>query len=129
MLGFAIVSSIVSTTFVLAQESSPSEEYLWRDVDGQPLPFQDHETIREALRTAKVVSRKKIPRGIAGVEKVLLDIGGTRFHAAFRSVDVAVVKPQTRGTDKTTVRYRDAFIFESAAYELDRLLEIGRKRP
>jgi len=103
--------------------------YRWLDVDGQPLPFQDHAAIREALRSATVISREKIGRGVAGAEKLVLSSGGTRFHAAFRTIDVTKRPPPTGGTTKPTMKYRDAAIFEAAAYELSELLGIGRVPP
>jgi hypothetical protein len=103
--------------------------YLWLDVNGEPLPFQDHATIREMMRSARVVSREKVERGIAGVEKLVLEHEGIRFHASFRSVDVTVRKAAPRGVGRSTKKYRDAAIFESAAYELSELLGIGRVPP
>jgi len=103
--------------------------YQWLDVDGQPLPFQDHAAILDALRSATVISREKIGRGVAGAEKLVLESGDTRFHAAFRSVDVTKRPPTTGGTAKPTMKYRDAAIFECAAYELSELLGIGRVPP
>lgn len=99
--------------------------YQWLDVDGNPLPFQDHAAIQEALRSATVVSRKKIGRGVAGAEKLVLELGGTRFHAAFRTIDVSVRPPPSGGTTRPTLKYRDAAIFEVAAYELSELLGLG----
>jgi hypothetical protein len=100
--------------------------YQWLDVNGNPLPFQDHAAILEALRSATVISREKIGRGVAGAEKLVLESGATRFHAAFRRVDVTQRPPPTGGTTKPTMKYRDAAIFECAAYELSELLGMGR---
>jgi hypothetical protein len=112
-----------------AEAASPPAVYQWLDVDGNPLPIQDHAAIQEALRSATVVSRKKIGRGVAGAEKLVLELGGTRFHAAFRTVDVAVRPPPSGGTTRPTLKYRDAAIFEVAAYELSELLGLGRVPP
>ena len=98
-------------------------------MNGEPLPFQDHTTIRDWLRSANVISREKVKRGIAGVEKLVLEHEGIRFHAAFRSVDVTVRKAAPRGVERSTKKYRDAAIFESAAYEISELLGIGRVPP
>jgi len=103
--------------------------YQWLDVDGKPLPFQDHAAILEALRSGTVISREKIGRGVAGAEKLVLESGSTRFHAAFRSVDVSTRPPPTGGATKPTMKYRDAAIFEVAAYELSELLGVGRVPP
>lgn len=112
-----------------AEDTPPSATYLWRDVYGAALPFQDIPSILEALRTAEVVSRESIARGVAGAEKVVLVYEGTRFHAAFRSVDVTERSPKLRGPQKATLRYRDAAIFECAAFEISQMLGIGRVPP
>ena len=112
-----------------AQSPTGLDGYLWLDVNDEPLPSQDHATIREMMRSARVVSREKVGRGIAGVEKLVLEHEGIRFHAAFRSVDVTVRKTAPRGVERSTKKYRDAAIFESAAYEISELLGIGRVPP
>ena len=114
-----------------AHAESPTgiDGYIWLDVNDEPLPYQDHATIQEWLRSANVISREKVGRGIAGVEKLVLEYEGIRFHAAFRSVDVTVRKAAPRGVERSTKKYRDAAIFESAAYELSELLGIGRVPP
>lgn len=104
------------------------DAYLWLDVEGRPLPFQDHAAIREALRSGSVISREKIGRGVAGAEKLVLEHSGTRFHAAFRTVDVEVESEQFSGA-KRPKSYRDAAIFEVAAYELSELFGIDRVPP
>ncbi len=114
-----------------AHSESPTgiDGYIWLDVNDEPLPFQDHATIQEWMRSAKVISREKVELGIAGVEKLVLEHEGIRFHAAFRSVDVTVRKAAPRGVERWTKKYRDAAIFESAAYEISELLGIGRVPP
>ena len=130
----AVLGAVVLVAAVLpcagADEAPPAlAAYQWLDVNGNPLPFQDHAAILEALRSATVISREKIGRGVAGAEKLVLESGATRFHAAFRSVDVAQRPPPTGGTTKPTMKYRDAAIFEAAAYELSELLGMGRVPP
>jgi hypothetical protein len=131
----ACVATCSSTAAEMPAAAASSEEhpahaaYQWLDVDGKPLPFQDHAAICEALRTATVISRKKIGRGVGGAEKLVLEHEGTRFHAAFRTVDVTVRPPPSGGTTRPTLKYRDAAIFEVAAYELSELLGLGRVPP
>jgi hypothetical protein len=114
---------------VSAEGPTALAAYQWLDVDGKPLPFQDHAAILEALRTATVVSRKKVGRGVAGAEKLVLESGSTRFHAVFRGIDINKRPPPTGGATKPTMKYRDAAIFECAAYELSELLGVGRVPP
>jgi hypothetical protein len=112
-----------------AQSPTDLDGYVWLDANGDPLPFQDHETIMEVMRSARVVSREKVPRGVAGVEKLGLEHEGIRFHAAFRSVDVTARKTPQGGVRNSRKKYRDAAIFERAAYELSELLGVGRVPP
>jgi len=74
-------------TGALAQEAparSPTtpEASQWLDASGDPLPFQDDEAVREALRSATLVSRE--PSSLPGLERLellLLEADGARFHA------------------------------------------------
>jgi hypothetical protein len=129
LLVAVVALTSASARYAHAQSPTGLDGYVWRDASGEPLPFQDHETIMEVLRTARVISREKVGRGVAGVERLLLAHEGLRFHAAFRSVDVTARKSAPRGIEKPTKKYRDAAIFESAAYELSELLGIGRVPP
>ena len=111
-----------------AEQAAGPAGYVWLDVDGEPLPFQDHDSILEALRTARVVSQQEIGRGVAGARKLVLEIQGVRFHAAFRTVDVSIRDTSVRGT-RRPIEHRDAAIFEAAAYQLSQLLGLGRVPP
>lgn len=113
---------------VSAADASGLELYRWLDVEGRPLPFQDHAAILEALRDGEVVRREAIGRGVAGAQKLVLEHRGARFHAVFRSVDVEI-RDTTLAGARRPVTYRDAAIFEAAAYELSELLGIGRVPP
>jgi hypothetical protein len=123
------VTLCVETPSAHAQTATDLVRYVWLDTGGEPLPFQDHDSIREALRSATVISREKVGRGVAGVEKCVLEYEGLRFHGAFRSVDITARKTAPRGIERPTKKYRDAAIFEMAAYELSELLGIGRVPP
>lgn len=112
-----------------AQPSTAPGDELWRDVSGQPLPFQDHETIRNVMRSARVVSREEVGRGIAGTERLVLEHDRIRFHAAFRDVDLRKGVETRSGSWRRKRELRDAAILEVAAYELSQLLGIGRVPP
>lgn len=109
-----------------AATAPPPSGYLWLDTGGKPLPFQDHATIREALRSAPVVHQKPIGRGTAGSVKLVLEVGEVRFHAVFRVVDTTEKASLSTGVRRA---YRDSYIFEVAAYEVDQLLGIHRVPP
>ena len=102
-------------------------DYVYLDVNGKPLPFQDHATILEALRTATVVDEKLMSRGVAHNIKLLLEHEGVRFQAVLRLIDVT--EKEEAGSLRMVLKYRDSYIFEVAAYRLDELLGIGRIPP
>jgi len=118
----------VQTRTVHGEPPTPSGDYLWLDVDGQPLPFQDYAAIQGVMRSARIVSRESAGRGVSGTQKLLLENAETRFHGAFRNVDISVRAPSPGGLKKGEIR-RDAAIFECAAYEVSQLLGIGRVPP
>ena len=100
---------------------------VWRGPDGKPLPFQSHEEIKEFLRTAEVTSKERVGEGINNPLKVLLEKKGVRVHAIFR--EVKVKKPKVQSGVGPRVDFRDDHIFESAAYELSRLLGMDNVPP
>jgi len=108
------------------------EGYLFVDVDGQPLPFQSDEAIEEKLRTASVVSQSKIPVGVSRPKKILLATGSHNFNAAFKHIDEEkrnVRDPTAAGQAKLYLQWRDSYIFDIAAYHVDRLLGLDRTPP
>jgi hypothetical protein len=111
-----------------AEQAARPAAYVWLDIDGEPLPFQDHDSILEALRASRVVSQHEIGRGVAGARKLVLEFEGVRFHAAFRTVDVSIRDTSVRGARRPK-EHRDAAIFEAAAYRLSQLLGLGRVPP
>jgi hypothetical protein len=110
-----------------AQDELYSTGYVWRDMEGNPLPFQDDESICEVLRTATVASSELMERGIAGNLKLVLDHEGIRIRAVLRVIERE--EKQKTGSPRIEMKYRDSQIFEVAAYELDQLLGIGRIPP
>lgn len=102
-------------------------DYVYRDVEGDPLPFQDTPSILEALRSGKVVESKLMSRGVANNLKLTLEYRQTRFHAALRMIDVT--EKEKTGSLRMVVKHRDSYIFEVAAFELNELLGIRRVPP
>lgn len=81
------------------------------------------------LRTAEVVERRPIGSGITGSERLTLVDGDRRMRAAWKTVDIFHLGT-TRFADGTVeVDFRDSYKFELAAYEIDRLLELGLVPP
>jgi hypothetical protein len=75
--------------------------------------WPDRETIEHFLREAKVTERKKIGEGVTNPEKVTLELDGVVRNAIFKKVD----------------KDHDSWRSEVAAYELDKLLELGMVPP
>lgn len=108
------------------------EGYLFMDADGQPLPFQSDEEIEENLRTSAVVSVSKIPVGVSRPKKVLLAADSFHFNAAFKFIDEEkqmVRDPTTTGRGKLYLKWRDSYIYDIAAYQVDRLMGLNRVPP
>jgi len=108
------------------------EGYLFVDVDGQPLPFQSDEDIEESLRTAAVVSKSKIPVGVTQPKKILLAADPHGFNAVFKFFDETkknVRDPTATGRAKLYLEWRDSYIYDIAAYQVDRLMGLDRVPP
>jgi hypothetical protein len=107
------------------------EGYLWRDVDGDPLPFQSDEEIEEFLRTATVESMGKIPVGVTAPKKAVLAGNGVRVHTVFKDIEriESNVKRDLGGRRYDIREWRDSHIYDVAAYHVDRLLGLDRVPP
>ncbi len=105
--------------------------YVFLDADGRPLPFQSDEAIEEFLRTATVVSKKRIPVGVSDPWKLLLAGSSVRVHAAFKYIDHQErnIRDKTMGKGKYYLIWRDWYGYDIAAYHVDRLLGNDRVPP
>ena len=100
----------------------------WLGVDSKPLPFNTDEEVLEFLRTARVVSQKKVKIGVNRISKVLLEKDGIQVHAAFR--DVEIQQPVAELADGSTIiNFRDDCRFEIAAYRLSQILGLNNVPP
>jgi len=105
----------------------PQDGIRFRGPDGQPLPLQSDASIEEFLRTADVVEMKKLEEGVTGAHKLRLRRDAMRVNAIFRDVnETRQGRPRPSGEE---VILRDDYVFEVAAYRLDRLLGLGRVPP
>ena len=127
-LGTVLSVAAFGARTACAEPPTPRGDYQWLDVRGQPLPFQDNAAIQDAMRSARVVDRETIGHGVLAAEKLLLEGADARFHAAFRMADVKLREPSATGR-KRAKKFRDAAIFECAAYEVSQLLGMGRIPP
>lgn len=98
----------------------------WLDAAGQPLPFSTEDELLDFLRHAPVVERRELPQGLTRPHKLTLAAGDVRLHAVFRRLD-----QRFQGTIEALSQraVRDSYRSEVAAYELDRLLGLGRVPP
>jgi hypothetical protein len=107
------------------------EGFIFRDVDGRPLPFQSDESIEAFLATAEVTSMSKIPVGVSDPKKLLLENDGLRVNAVFKNIDREErnIRDTPGGKSKFYLHWRDWYGYDIAAYRLDRLLHLNRVPP
>lgn len=82
----------------------------------------------EFLRTARVVGREGIGKGITRSEKLTLTDGERTLHAAWKTIDVHKAGQQRMETG-WEFDFRDSWKSEVAAYELDKLLGLDLVPP
>ena len=102
---------------------------VWLGPDQAPLPFRDGSEATAFLREAKLVTVvKKHLGGTTGARKVLVERGGVRAHAVFRSIEREYYN--TEWTDGQYLKFlRDSWRNEIAAYELSLLLGVTQVPP
>ena len=101
----------------------------WLGPDGTPLPFRTTEEVADFLRQARVVevSSKRL-KGITRPRKVLVENGGIRANAVFRSINKEYHNsPGDAGRSNKFLR--DSYRNEVAAYELSLLLGLDTVPP
>ena len=122
-----------SAAFAHAQAAAPANPggppppYVWKDIDGNALPFQDADAIIEFMRSAEIESVDDIELGVTNPRKVVLHRDGVRLHAALRDYDETF--NQRRFDGIFYPRLRDSFMFDVPAYNLSRLLDLNNIPP
>ncbi|MCZ6486019.1 MAG: hypothetical protein O6826_10005, partial [Acidobacteria bacterium] len=76
-----VIGLLVGFSTVSLGPAQTSTSSVWLDPDGQPLPFQSNEAIEDFLRTAEIVSQRRIGEGINNPFKVLLEKDGVQMNA------------------------------------------------
>ncbi len=106
---------------VLAQESL---NHAARLVD----PFDSFEEAEEALRTAQIINAKDLGTGITNPIKLYLQKDSVQFKAVFKTVNQrqAGMTKMQKGSE---VDFKDSWMFEIVAYELDKLLGLNMVPP
>ncbi len=102
---------------------------IWLGPEEKPLPFRTSEEVANFLRGAKVVKvhRKKLG-GVTKPQKVLVENGGIRVNAVFRSLHREEENSKWE-SGAFTEFLRDTYLSEIAAYELSRLLGLDTVPP
>lgn len=98
-------------------------ERIYRDVEGNPLPFQTEEEAEAFLVEAEVTSHREIGTGVTSPWKLVLEKDGLKVHAAFNYVNERAEK-QDLGDDTTELFFVDSYQADIAAYKLSRLLGV-----
>lgn len=117
---------------LVAHAQAPAElihpaTLVWTDAHGERVPFVTEEEILDYLRTARIVSEKPIGVGINDSKKLLLEKDGIEIHAVFREVEIE--RRHAKIGERVHQVFRDSFRYESAAYELSRLLGLNNVPP
>jgi hypothetical protein len=95
----------------------------------EPPPLKPAPTLSDAemelfLKTAKIVSQKKLETGTTAALRVTLSDGKLTHDAQFQSIDV--YKPVFRGAEGTVEKnFRDSYKFNIAAYRLGKLIGVN----
>ncbi len=120
-----LLSATIAATVFAAAPASQSVP--WKDIDGNPLPFQSHAEIIEFLETANIESVTPIPVGVTQPRRAVLEMDGVRLRAAMRDYDE--VFEEAKIGDEFYARLRDSFVFDVPAYKLSRMLEMDNIPP
>lgn len=86
--------------------------------------FTTLQEIEEALRTAKIVKVKELGTGITNPQKFTLDNGKFQFAGVFKTIDERK-RGLTKLAKSVEMDFKDSWMFEIAAYELDKLLGLN----
>lgn len=86
--------------------------------------FTTVEEIEDALRTAKIVKVKDLGTGITNPQKFTLDNGKFQFAGVFKTIDERK-HGLTKLATSVEMDFKDSWMFEVAAYELDKLLGLN----
>ncbi len=84
---------------------------------------QSEPELEAFLRTAEVVSIEDVGIGITKPQRVTLRQDGRECRAIFKTVDISEVQPGF--TNQLESVFTDRYVYETAAYRIDRLLGIG----
>ncbi len=133
---FLLVSADVSVRAsepVIAREAaaevaSTNKASIWKGKNGEALPFENNEEVKEFLRTAEILDMEILDEGVSGAKRVLLEKDGVQVRAVFRIIEsFREVGPGLKGALRRN--FVDHYIFEVAAYELSQMLGLDNVPP
>jgi hypothetical protein len=104
-----------------------SSQAQWTGPEGSPLPFSTDPEVEDFLRTADIVASKELEGTRNRPLKLTLAKDGVEARAIFRTVDKK--RASARVGDVLIRDFHDSYIYECAAYELSRLLDIENVPP
>lgn len=105
----------------------PGAGEVWKDPNGNLLPFQTDEEVIEFLRTAEIESIVDLAIGITNPRRAVLHKDGVRMRAALRNYDETFTARRINGVFYT--RLRDSYEFDIAAYGLARVIGLNHIPP
>ncbi len=89
----------------------------------QNLKFQGPE-IEQFMAEATITGMVDIGEGVTRPEKATLELNGETHHGVFKDVDI-FREGMTRVGDIMEMNFQDSYKTEIAAYEIDRLIDLG----
>jgi hypothetical protein len=103
---------------------------VWKDADGNPLPFTSLEGIEQFLLTANPSAIETITTGVNSPLKVLLEKNGIKINSIFRHESESADPDYLEAYGKTGARYFiDSYLGEIAAYGMNQLLGLNNMPP
>jgi hypothetical protein len=91
-------------------------------------PFASYQEAEDALRTANIIKVKDLGTGITHPMKVYLQRNNVEFKAVFKTIDQHYYGI-TRMQKNSEVDFKDSWMYEVAAYEIDKLLGLNMVPP
>lgn len=131
---FLLLASLALAAQPQSEETTPELNEIdgpslrWVAEDGGMLPFVDDDEVLEFLRTAEMVKRETIDKGVTRPKLLLLEKNGVRARAIFHDVDISKDR-QRLASGETVNFFRDSYHNNVAAYELGRLLGLDNIPP
>jgi hypothetical protein len=91
-------------------------------------PFASYKEAEDALRTANILKVKDLGTGITHPMKVYLQRDNIEFKAVFKTINEHYYGI-TRMQNNSEVDFKDSWMYEIAAYEIDKLLGLNMVPP